>query len=152
VAPWRDDPLRIGYFLDNEVGWWNGALFTWFMQRAPENHSKQRLVALLEAYYGGDWERFTSEFVPPRGTHSFADLLVLQDVPTRLRPGTRGIAVVRLWTALLTARYYAVMSAAVRAADPGALVCRRVGRRPIRIRRRQRSEDPGLPSQGSRAS
>ena len=27
VAPYKGDPRRIGYFTDNEMGWWSGALF-----------------------------------------------------------------------------------------------------------------------------
>jgi hypothetical protein len=28
VMPYKGNPYRIGYFSDNEVGWWYGALFT----------------------------------------------------------------------------------------------------------------------------
>ena len=30
VAPYRGSPYRIGYFSDNEVGWWAGALFVFY--------------------------------------------------------------------------------------------------------------------------
>ncbi len=121
VAPYRGSPYRIGYFTDNEVGWWGGALFTYYARQAAENRTKQRLVGLLREHYGDDWTRFARDWVPPPGAGSFAALLAAGDAP-RLRPGGAGIAVVRRWTGLVAERYYAVTSRAVRAADPDALV------------------------------
>jgi len=41
VAPFRGSPYRIGYFSDNEVGWWAGALFVYYSMsrriRSPSN-------------------------------------------------------------------------------------------------------------------
>src|SRR5207245_11521713 len=54
VAPYKGSPFRIGYFSDNEVGWWNGALFAFYLEQAATNHTKQRLVALLREVYGDD--------------------------------------------------------------------------------------------------
>ena len=36
VAPYRDSPYRIGYFSDNEVGWWAGALFVFYSMKPAE--------------------------------------------------------------------------------------------------------------------
>ncbi len=33
VAPYRGSPYRIGYFSDNEVGWWAGALFVYYSKQ-----------------------------------------------------------------------------------------------------------------------
>jgi hypothetical protein len=41
VAPYRGSPYRIGYFSDNEVGWWAGALFGFFSMKPPDNVTKQ---------------------------------------------------------------------------------------------------------------
>jgi hypothetical protein len=120
VAPYRGNPLRIGYFSDNEIGWWNGPMFAAFLTYPAENHTKQRLVALLREHYRGDWQSFARDFVPAPGTASFDDLLAARKAP-QLRPGGGGIAVVRAWTGLFAARYYSVMSEALRAADPDAL-------------------------------
>ena len=75
VAPYRGNPLRIGYFSDNEIGWWNGPVFMAFLGYPPENHTKRRLVALLQAHYGSDWRAFCRDFVPAPQTASFDDLL-----------------------------------------------------------------------------
>src|SRR5947199_8278935 len=122
VAPYKGSPFRIGYFSDNEVGWWNGALFAFYLERAATNHTKQRLVALLREVYGDDWDRFARDFVPPPGVASFADLLAREGGTPHLRPGGDGIQVVRRWTGMVAERYYRLVHDALRGADPEALV------------------------------
>ena len=120
VAPYRGNPLRIGYFSDNEIGWWNGPLFMAYLTYPPENHTKQRLVALLRQRYGDHWQAFARDFIPAPGTGSFDGLLAGRTAP-HLRPGGNGIAAVRAWTAIVAARYYSAMREALRSADPEAL-------------------------------
>lgn len=120
TAPYRDTPYRIGYFSDNEVGWWGGALFLFYAQKPASNFTKQRWVAMLRELYHDDWRRFAHDFVPPEDVHSWDALLATQ-APTKLRPGGHGIAAVRRWTAIVAEHYYAVMAAALKAADPDAL-------------------------------
>ena len=67
VAPYRDTPYRIGYFSDNEVGWWAGALFVFYSSKPASSATKQRWVELLRRHYGDDWSRFTADFMPPDG-------------------------------------------------------------------------------------
>ena len=122
VAPYKGSPFRIGYFSDNEVGWWNGALFAFYLEQAATNHTKQRLVALLREVYGDDWDRFARDFVPPSGVASFADLLAREGGTPHLRPGGDGIQVVGRWTGMVAERYYRLVHDALRAADPEALV------------------------------
>jgi hypothetical protein len=122
VAPYKDNPYRIGYFTDNEVGWWNGALFLYFLKQPATNYTKQRLVTLLREHYDDNWERFTGDFVPPDGVASFTQLLHSQDVFPRLRPGGNGIQVVRRWTGIITEHYYRLSHDALREADPQALI------------------------------
>jgi hypothetical protein len=121
VGPYRRNPLRIGYFIDNEVGWWNGTLYIFFIQKPSTNHTKQRLVALLRDYYGGDWRRFSDDFVTD-GLHSFDELLGSEHRVPRLRPSGQGIQVVRRWTAEVAGHYYRLAHEALRWADPEALI------------------------------
>ena len=120
VAPYRGNPLRIGYFSDNEIGWWNGPLFVAFLTYPPENHTKQRLVAMLRERYRDDWRAFERDFIPAPGTAGFDGLLAARTAP-RLRPGGNGIAAVRAWTALVAGRYYGAMRDALHEVDPEAL-------------------------------
>jgi hypothetical protein len=121
VEPHQGSPYRIGYFSDNEVGWWGGALFVFYGAKPAENFTKQRWVAALQAFYGDDWQRFTADFAPPEGVTDWAALLRTEQ-PTRLRPRSNGIAAVRSWTGIVAERYYSLVEAAIRAADPDALI------------------------------
>src|SRR5205085_11806374 len=109
-----------GYFSDNEIGWWNGPLFTAYVSAPPNNHTKQKLLALLREHYQGSWEGFTRDFIPASGTASFDDLQTTLVAP-RLRPRGHGIDAVRAWTRLFAAHYYQTMHDALRAADSDAL-------------------------------
>jgi hypothetical protein len=120
VAPYKDSPYRIGYFSDNEVGWWAGALFLFYSAKPAENFTKQRWVAMLRQDYGGDWQRFTQDFIAPGGVHSWEALLHSEDY-THMRPGGHGIRSVREWTGIVAEHYYTLAAKAIRAADPAAL-------------------------------
>jgi hypothetical protein len=120
VAPYRSTPYRIGYFSDNEAGWWAGALFVWYSSRPASSPTKQRWVETLRRHYGGEWSRFAADFLPPAGVGSWDALLAATEM-TRMRPGGEGIHAVRKWTAVVAERYYALTEKAIRSADPDAL-------------------------------
>jgi hypothetical protein len=120
VAPYKGSPYRIGYFSDNEVGWWAGALFVFYSAKPAENFTKQRWVAMLRRHYADDWRRFIADFIPPDGVVSWDELLRTLQV-THMRPAGHGIAAVREWTGILADRYYMLAEKAIRAADPDAL-------------------------------
>jgi hypothetical protein len=122
VAPYKGNPYRIGYFSDNEIGWWYSALFVYYLQLPPSNYTKQKLTALLQEHYTNDWGQFMRDFVPPPGVASFAALLQSHDVNTRLRPGGQGIQVIRRWTSLVAEAYYRLVRYAIHDADPQALI------------------------------
>lgn len=122
VIPYKSNGYRIGYFSDNEVGWWNGALFSYFLKRSGTNYTKQALVALIRRHYGGDWRRFTDDFELTAGISSFDELLQHTDGRALLRPGGSGIRVIREWTAIITRRYYELVHHALREVDPTALI------------------------------
>ena len=117
---YRDSPYRIGYFSDNEVGWWDGALFLFYGQKPATSFTKQRWVQMLREQYRGNWQRFAKDFVPPDGVDSW-DALLNAEKPTKLRVGGNGMPVVERWTGIVAAQYYKVARAALKAADPDAL-------------------------------
>jgi hypothetical protein len=120
VSPYRDSPYRIGYFSDNEVGWWAGALFVWYSKKPASSPTKQRWVEMLRQHYGDDWARFAADFLPPAGVDSWDALLAATEL-TRMKPGGGGINAVREWTAMVAEHYYALAERAIRTADPDAL-------------------------------
>jgi hypothetical protein len=120
VAPYRLNPYRIGYFSDNEVGWWAGALFIFYSSKPATSTTKQRWIELLRRHYADDWSQFTADFLPPAQVDSWDQLLAATQ-PTRMKPGGAGIHVVREWTGIVADRYYTLAERAIRAADPDAL-------------------------------
>jgi hypothetical protein len=122
VAPYKGNPYRIGYFSDNEVGWWDGPLFSYYIQKPSSNHTKLKLVELLEEHYGGDWRRFLQDFQVSDGIESFSQLKATGGAEVLLRPGGQGMRVVKRWTNTIAALYYRTMWEALKEADPEALV------------------------------
>jgi hypothetical protein len=122
IIPYKSNAYRIGYFSDNEVGWWNGTLFTYYLKRSATNHTKQALVVFIRRHYDDDWRRFIADFEVTTGISSFQELLQHVDIHVRLRPGGNGIRVIREWTAIITRRYYELVHRALREADPTALI------------------------------
>jgi hypothetical protein len=122
VTPYKSGAYRVGYFLDNEVGWWYGALFAYYLARPASNFTKQALVDLIRRHYGGDWRRFSADFIVAGGISSFDRLLRGADAHVQMRPGGNGIRMIREWTRAVTRRYYQVTCQALRAADPDAII------------------------------
>jgi len=121
TAPHRQSGLRIGYFPDNEVGWWNTSLFEFYLSKGWENHTKRLLWQLLHDRYNGDWPTLLKDWVPVPAASGF-DSLRDAGVALRLRPGGAGIHLVNRFTFLCAERYYQLMHDGLRAADPQALI------------------------------
>ena len=122
VAPYKGNPYRIGYFPDNEIGWWATALLSFYLQQPASNYTKQKLLLLLREHYADTWERFGRDFVPPTGVASFAQLLDSSGSKTQLRPGGAGMQVIGRWTSMIAEHYYRLVHASLREADPEALI------------------------------
>lgn len=121
TAPYRNNPRIIGYFSDNEVGWWNSPLFEWYLKDPWTSHTKQALWGLLYETYGGDWDRFLADWVPRKDLRSFEDLKQ-KGAAMQLRPGGNGIRVVDRFMTMVVSRYYELAYKAIHQVHPGALV------------------------------
>ncbi len=121
TAPYRNDPKLMGYFSDNEVGWWNSALFVWYLGKGWENHTKRALWQVLYDHYEGRWDRLLRDWVPADSNSSFEDLKRAGS-KMKLRPGGYGIHLVNRFMHLYCRHYYKLMADALRRAHPGALV------------------------------
>jgi len=121
TGPYKDLPYLIGYFSDNEVGWWNAPLFKWYLRAKWENHTKRFLWRMICDHYGESWERFLVDWVPQDGVGGFEDLKK-EGAAVKLRPGGFGIRLVDAFLRAYTARYYELMYKVIRAAHPQALV------------------------------
>lgn len=117
----RRDPRLIGYFTDNELGWWNSPLFEWFLRMGWENHTKRVLWKLLYEHYQGQWARLLEDWVPSEGIRDFEDLKKA-GARLKLEAGGQGIRVVDRFLYLCARRYYELTSQAIRKVHPEALV------------------------------
>ena len=121
TAPYRNMPQLIGYFSDNEVGWWNAPLFSWYLRAPWENYTKRLLWQMIYESYKGSWEAFLVDWSPQGGVKKFEDLRQA-GVSLKLRPGGNGIRLVDRFMSACAGRYYELMYKAIHAAHPGALV------------------------------
>jgi hypothetical protein len=121
TAPHRQLGLRIGYFPDNEIGWWNAALFEFYLSKDWQNHTKRLLWQLLYDRYKGKWPELLQDWVAAGTIHGFESLRNA-GAALKLRPGGAGIKLINHFTYLCAERYYKLMHDALRAADPGALI------------------------------
>ncbi len=121
TAPYRNDPHLVGYFTDNEVGWWNAPLFRWYLEQGWDNYTKRVLWQLICDHYAGSWECFLKDWVVQDSVSNFEDLKQAGR-RLKLRPGGEGIHLIDRFTYLCARRYYELVNKAIRKAHPGALV------------------------------
>jgi hypothetical protein len=115
----RDHPGLVGYYTDNEMGWWNGALFKMTLEHPAGSGQRQRLVKLLRDAYGGDWTALLRDF-DGEGIDGFESLE--RKGVLHLRPGGDGIRIVRRFLELVADRYHDLLAGIVRRHDRRALV------------------------------
>ncbi|HYA43451.1 MAG TPA: hypothetical protein VEF34_19270 [Syntrophobacteraceae bacterium] len=120
TAAYRNLPQLIGYFSDNEVGWWNSSLFIWFLKAPWENHTKRFLWKMIYDGYEGNWNLLLADWSPQEGAGNFEDLKKA-GARLKLRPGGNGIRLVDRFMSAYAGRYYEIMYRAIHTAHPGAL-------------------------------
>jgi hypothetical protein len=119
ILPVRNDPRLLGYYTDNEMGWWNGPLFQMTLAQSPHSEQRKRLVRMLRQHYQNDWTRLRKDFVP-KGAASF-DALDRRGTLT-LQPGGQGMAQIRRFAGKAAERYYALVRQIVRKFDRRGLL------------------------------
>jgi hypothetical protein len=118
MLPLRGDPRVIGYYSDNELGWWNGILWKMTLEQPATSGQRQRLVALVRKTYGDDWNALNEDF-EPQGAANWQELESAGML--WLRPGTDGIKTIRRFLHLVADRYYQLMRDTIRKLDDETL-------------------------------
>lgn len=119
-APRKDDPLLLGWFPDNELGWWDETAFLYWMGRPGKERLKADLVAMLKTAYRGDLRLALEDFVVEPRPRKFADL-GKELTRVEFAPGRRP-AVVDVFFEQVAEEYYATVCGAIRAVDPNHLI------------------------------
>lgn len=107
----------IGYFSDNELGWWEGALFDWIWKSDPASGQRTHFLRVLRAQYP-TWSAVQRDFTPS-GASDFDDLL--NHGRLFLRAGGSGMKTVQIYIGVLADRYYSLSKQTIKRLDPGAL-------------------------------
>jgi hypothetical protein len=119
ILPLRNDPRVLGYYTDNEMGWWNAALVKLTLKQPSTSGQRQRLMKLLRETYHNNWSELLKDF-DPDGATSFDELD--QRGMLYLRPGSQGIRVYRRFLGLMAQRYYSLVRQIIRAYDSRGLI------------------------------
>jgi hypothetical protein len=111
-------PKVIGYYSDNELGWWNAILWKMTLEQPASSGQRQRLVQLVREKYEGDWSAVVTDF-EPQSAANWDELN--RGGMLWLRPGGNGIHTVRRFLTVVAERYYQLMRDTIRKFDPEAL-------------------------------
>jgi hypothetical protein len=114
-----DDPRLIGYYTDNELGWWNATLWKMTLEQSSSSGQRKRLVQLLRDIYENDWDRLTRDF-DAESADNWRELQ--RGGMLWLKPGGRGIKTMRRFLEMLAERYYELVHNIVRQYDQRALI------------------------------
>ena len=119
ILPLRDEPRLLGYYSDNEMGWWNSTLFRMTLEQPATSGQRQRLLQLLRENYHNDWQQLLKDFESD-GASSFEELE--QHGMLYLRAGSNGIRVYRRFLGLMAERYYSLVREIIRTYDRRGLI------------------------------
>jgi len=115
----REDPRVIGYYSDNEMGWWNATLFKMTLEQPPTSGQRKRLMEMLRKTYHNDWSSLLQDF-EPEGVETWEELE--QRGMLYLHAGGEGIRTMRRFLAMLAERYYSLVHEIIRKYDRRALI------------------------------
>jgi hypothetical protein len=122
ILKYRDHPRLIGYYTDNEMGWWNATLFKMTLEQPRTSGQRRRLVALLRETYRDDWAALLKDFEVDRADGWRELERGGQGVLMFLRPGGRGLLVMRRFLGMMAQRYYQLCHDIIRKYDGRALI------------------------------
>ena len=118
ILPLRQEGRVLGYYSDNELGWWNATLWKMTLEQPRHSVQRQRLIALLRDHYQEDWQRLLADFTPE---HAGSWRELQRGGALFLKPGSNGIRPMRHFLGMLADRYYGLMREILQRLDPGAL-------------------------------
>jgi hypothetical protein len=119
VAPLANDTNLLGYFSDNELGWWDDTLFDYYLKQPQTNATRQVLIRLMRDHYGNDFSRLLQDFETAE-SKSFDELE--PRAALALKPGGHGMDVVEKFTFLVAERYYKLAHDVIRRYDSHHLI------------------------------
>ncbi|MBS1704551.1 MAG: hypothetical protein JST40_01650 [Armatimonadetes bacterium] len=119
IPKYRNIPGLLGYFSDNELGWWTDTLFLHYLNNLdPKEIGHVAQLDLVQKHYNEDFVAFKKDWIS-----SATSWVEWRKKPTMfLRPGGKGIAVVNKWVYSAGRQYYSLMKEAIRRYDTAHLI------------------------------
>lgn len=117
IAKVKSDPYLVGYFSDNELGWWDDTLFYTYLKMPVTAPGKRRMMQVMRKHYGF-FAKLRRDWITP--AKSYDELAKLGQM--KIRPGGNGGQFVNAWTYDLGVRYYSLMRDAIRRYDKTHLI------------------------------
>lgn len=114
----RGVPGVLGYYSDNELGWWNATLWKMTLEQPASSGQRRRLIEILRQDYRNDWKALSLAF-DIQGASSWRELS--QKGVLFLRPGQNGIRSMRRFLSVVSDRYYSLMRSLIHKEAPQAL-------------------------------
>lgn len=118
IQPIATDPSLIGYFTDNELGWWDETIFKVYFGFEAATPGKQALIDLMRRWYRGDLDRLTKDW----DVSAISWSALKQAKRIFIRPRGQGQAFIRRWMQCVGERYYGMVRDAVRRNDRNHLI------------------------------
>lgn len=119
IGSLKDDPQLLGYFTDNELGWWDDTIFFHFLNQPADNATRRLLIQLLRRHYANDFARLRRDFETGQSQNFNA---LERSAGLTLRPGGSGAKVIDEFIFLLAGRYYQLTYNAIRRYDTNHLI------------------------------
>lgn len=119
IVRFKDDSRLLGYFTDNELGWWDDTLLLYFLKQPRSNATRRVLMRLIRRHYQNDFKQLERDF-DAGDARSFAALDARAAL--KLRPGGRGQQIIDKFMYLLADRYYKLAHDAIRRYDANHLI------------------------------
>lgn len=108
----RDDPMLVGYFTDNELGWWPGALLLAYWKMPASTPGHRRLLEVVRRVYKDDFEEFRRDW----DTKATSFEMALDQAPA-MKAGADGMRLVEAWTGEMARHYYTLCRKLIRRYD-----------------------------------
>ncbi len=119
ILPVKDNPNLIGYYTDNEMGWWNAALWNMTLKNPSTSIARQKMIDLISTYYKNNWQDLLKDFIP-ENAGGFDELRNRGHL--YLNPGGKGIFIVKKFVGMIADRYYSLARDIVKKYDEKALI------------------------------
>jgi hypothetical protein len=115
----RGNPRLLGYYSDNELGWWNATLWKMTFEQGTRSGQRRRLLQLLHETYNDDWSKLLQDFEPENAGNWDS---LEQGGTLYVKPGSHGFLVMRKFIGLMAERYYQLVHDIIRKYDTRALI------------------------------